>query len=69
MHSSSGGQARFEEAARAALEQRAEHKLTDAEWAGARGRLLEFAGILQSWVRTTASPRHGKVEKLCPREL
>jgi hypothetical protein len=38
-----------EAAARAALELRAGCGLTDAEWAAARARLLEFAGILRDW--------------------
>lgn len=56
------------EDARAALELRAGRTLTDAEWALARARLLEFAGILRIWDRrTTASPR-GNVEELCQPE-
>jgi hypothetical protein len=39
----------LEVAARAALDQRAEHALTDTEWAQALASLLEFAIILRAW--------------------
>lgn len=39
----------LETAARAALGMRAGHVLTDAEWAAARSKLLEFARILRGW--------------------
>jgi len=42
----------LEAAARAAIERRAYRAFTDAEWATARARLLEFAGILRVWERT-----------------
>ena len=57
-----------ENTARAALELRAGRCLTDAEWAAARARLLEFGTILRSWERTTTVPRRGNVEVLCQRE-
>jgi hypothetical protein len=44
---------RLESAARAAFDVRAERKLTDAEWAAMRHRLLEFARILRAWERKT----------------
>ena len=56
-----------EVAARAALDLRAGRPLTDAEWAAARARLLEFAGILRDWQRKGAS-RRGNLEELCQRE-
>jgi len=40
-----------EAAARAAIERRADRSLTDAEWAAARAKLLEFVGILREWDR------------------
>jgi|GEM_PF-5941931 len=46
-------QRRIEAAARTAFELRADRKLTDAEWAVVRARLLEFAGILRVWDRKT----------------
>jgi hypothetical protein len=57
-----------EAAARAALELRAGCGLTDAEWAAARARLLEFAGILRDWDRKTTALRRGNVEVLCQPE-
>ena len=57
-----------EEAARTAVEQLGDRKLSDAEWARVRTRLLEFTEILRAWDRTTAGPRRGKVEKICQRE-
>ena len=59
---------RPEEDARAALELRAGRTLTDAEWAAARARLLEFAGILRIWDRTTTASPRGNVELLCQPE-
>ena len=41
----------------AAIELRAGRALTDAEWAAARARLLEFAGILRDWDRKTTASR------------
>jgi hypothetical protein len=61
-------QRRQEEVARAAIEQLADRKLGDSEWAGVRGRLLEFTEILRGWDRISAGPRRGKVERLCQRE-
>lgn len=61
-------QQQLETTARAAFELRAERKLTDAEWATVRSRLLEFAGILRDWEQTTGRPR-GNVEVLCQRDL
>jgi hypothetical protein len=55
-----------EAAACAAIEQRARRLFTGAEWATARARLIEFAGILQAWERT--AHRRGNVEVLCQRE-
>jgi hypothetical protein len=57
-----------EDAARAALESRLGRTLTDAQWAVARGRLLEFVGILRGWDRKTPAPKLGKVEVLCQPE-
>jgi len=54
--------------ARAAFDLRADRTLTDAEWATMRARLLEFAGILRVWGRTTTASRRGNVEVLCQRE-
>ena len=59
----------LEATARAAIEQRVERKLTDAEWAAMRTKLLEFAAILRGWEQATRRPRRGKVEVLCQREL
>ena len=58
----------IEAAARAAIELRAGRALTDAEWAAARARLLEFAGILRDWDRKTTASRRGNVEVLCQPE-
>ena len=60
--------AQSEVAARAALELRVGHSLTDAEWADARARLLEFVSILRAWERESVPPRRGNVEVLCQRE-
>lgn len=60
----------LEDAARVALDSQGKRTLTDAEWASARGKLLEFVTILCGWdqkVKNTA-PRLGKVEALCQRE-
>jgi hypothetical protein len=46
-------QRRLEAAARDAFELRADRKLTDAEWAVVRTRLLEFVGVLRGWEQTT----------------
>jgi hypothetical protein len=40
-----------EGAARAALDSRADRTLTDADWALAKDRLLEFFNILRGWDR------------------
>lgn len=61
-------QQQLESAARATFEERADRKLTDAEWAAVRIRLLEFAGILRAWDQTKSVPPRGKVEELCHRE-
>jgi len=58
-------QRQLEAAARAAFEACAGGKLTDAEWATVRAKLMDFAGILRAWDRTTGG---GNVEKLCHRE-
>jgi hypothetical protein len=47
-------QRQFEATARAAFELCADRKLTDAEWAAVRGRLVEFAGILRAWDQTSS---------------
>jgi hypothetical protein len=60
--------AQNEVAARAALELRVGHSLTDAEWADARARLVEFVSILRAWERESIAPRRGNVEVLCQRE-
>jgi len=46
----------LEVAARTALDKRPEHALTDAEWAQARARLLEFAIILGAWKQKANTP-------------
>jgi hypothetical protein len=66
MHASSDSDASFtgvENAARAALETRAERTLTDAEWAAVRATLQEFAGIVRAWDRRTkkSAPELGNV--------
>ena len=60
--------AQNEVAARAALELRVGHSLTDAEWADARARLVEFISILRDWDRESVPTRRGNVEVLCQRE-
>ena len=42
-----------EDAARAALDSRAGRTLSDADWADAKDRLLEFFAILRGWDRST----------------
>jgi hypothetical protein len=42
----------LETAARDAIERSCYRTFTDAEWATARARLLEFTGILRAWERT-----------------
>jgi len=54
--------------ARQAIELSAGRTVTDAEWAALRTRLLEFAGILRAWERTTTAPRRGNFEVLCQRK-
>jgi len=58
----------MEAAARSAIELHAGCALTDAQWAAARARLLEFAGILRGWDRKTTASRRGNVEVLCQPE-
>jgi len=41
-----------EEAARAAIGSQMGRTLSDEEWARMRGRLVEFARILRSWIQT-----------------
>ena len=61
--------AQNEVAARAALELRVGHSLTEAEWAAARARLVEFVSILRAWDRAeTITPLRGNVEVLCQPE-
>jgi hypothetical protein len=61
--------AQNEVAARAALELRVGHSLTDAEWATARARLVEFVSILRAWDRPkTITPLRGNVEVPCQPE-
>ena len=62
-------QRQLEATARSGVEQRIERKLTEAEWAAMRAKLLEFAAILRGWEPATAGPRRGKVEVLCQRDL
>jgi hypothetical protein len=50
-----------EEAARAAVELRADRAFTDSEWAAARARLLDFADILRSWEKRTSLSERGNV--------
>ena len=62
--------AQNEVAARAALELRVGHSLTDADWADARARLVEFVSILRAWDRAkTITPLRGNVEVPCQPEL
>ena len=59
-----------EAAARAALELRVGHSLTDAEWAAMRARLVEFTSILRAWDRAkTITPLRGNVEVPCQPKL
>ena len=57
-----------EAAARTVIELQARRALTDAQWAAARARLLEFAGILRVWDREMTTCKRGNVETLCQRE-
>jgi hypothetical protein len=58
-------------AARAALDSRAGRTLTDADWADAKDRLLEFFAILRGWDRRarTVSRDLLMCEVPCLREL
>jgi hypothetical protein len=58
----------MEAVARTTIELHAGHALTDAQWAAARARLLEFAGILRDWDRKKTASRRGNVEVLCQPE-
>jgi hypothetical protein len=61
--------AQNEVAARAALELRVGHSLTDAEWVAMRARLVELTSILRAWDRAeTITPLRGNVEVLCQPE-
>ena len=62
-------QRQLEATARTVVEQRVDRKLTEAEWAAMRAKLVEFAAILRGWEHATSGPRRGKVEVLCHREL
>jgi len=66
MHAKSDRDARsrtqIEDAARNAIEQRADRTLTDAEWAAMRAKILEFAGILHAWDRNATTSRGGNVK-------
>ena len=55
----------METAARSAIELHAGRALTDAQWAAARARLLELAGILRDWDRKDDTSQQGNVEVLC----
>jgi hypothetical protein len=60
----------LENAARAALDSLGKRTRTDAEWANARGKPLQFVTILRGWdqkAKNTAL-RLGHVEALCQRE-
>lgn len=59
-----------EHAARAAVEQRAGRCLSDAEWAEARSRLLDFGAILRGWDRGSKNPEPelGNVDAICQQE-
>ena len=58
----------MEAAARTAIELHAGRALTDAQWAAARARLLEFTAILRDWDRKTTPSRRDKIEVLCQLE-
>ena len=61
--------AQHEVAARAAIELRVGHSLTDVEWAATRARLADFVSILRAWEREKmVAPRRGNVEVLCERK-
>jgi hypothetical protein len=63
----------FEGAARAALDSRAGRALTDADWAVAKDRLLDFFNILRAWGRKTKNETASRdlvmCEVPCPRDL
>ncbi len=59
---------RSDVAAHVALERRVGRGVTDAEWAVARGKFMEFANILRGWDRKTSASGLGNVEVLCQRE-
>jgi hypothetical protein len=67
-HRADRSQVQMEAAARTAIELRAGRALTDAQWAAARTRLIEFAGTLRDWDRKTTASRRGNVELLCQPE-
>jgi hypothetical protein len=50
-------QRRLEIAARTNFEVRSGRKLTDAEWAAMRSKLMEFVAILRDWEETTTRRR------------
>lgn len=60
----------LEAAARRAHESGAGRCLSDAEWAEARSRLLDFAVILRGWDRKAKNPQPelGNVDAICQRE-
>lgn len=62
--------AQHDVAARAALELRVGHSITDAEWVDARARLAGFVSILRAWDRAakTITPLRGNVEVPCQPE-
>ncbi len=57
-----------EDAARAALELRVGHILTDPEWAAEQAKLVDFANILRAWSRESVPKQRGSVEVSCQRE-
>jgi hypothetical protein len=61
-------QTQIEAAACAVIQLLADRTLMDTEWALMRTKLLEFAGILRGWDRSTTTSRRGNVEVLCRRE-
>jgi hypothetical protein len=60
----------LENAARTALDLRANRAFTDAEWARSCGKLLEFGTIVRGWDQKAGktAPELGNVERLCLRE-
>jgi len=64
---SQSGPSRLENAARRALDRHVGRAVTDAEWARARARLVEFATILRTWQqKAPASERQfGNVISIC----